>query len=248
MNIGITISLAQIPVVRGDVYGNLQHHLKMIQKSSFYNAHMVVFPELSLTGYELDLLSELALSADPKNFNELSQASVENDIIVIAGYPLTSYHSTKPTIGSVICFPDGAVQFYSKQHLHSGEEKYCSSGATDYLFNIEGYQVALSICADFSKVKHSQQARKLGADIYVVSALISDNGFVSDAKILSDIAFENSFPVLLSNHISKTGGWDTCGKNSIWNSDGDLVASTGSKDSCVLLCTVTKDKIEAVKK
>ena len=68
----VTISLAQIPVVRGNWKENLKQHLKMIEQSSNYNADVVVFPELSFTGYELDLAEELALSLEPSNFEELS--------------------------------------------------------------------------------------------------------------------------------------------------------------------------------
>ncbi|NMH67019.1 carbon-nitrogen hydrolase family protein [Shewanella salipaludis] len=247
MKTDVTISLAQIPVVKGDLRVNLEHHLKMIEQSSRYNADVVVFPELSLTGYELDLAAKLAVSPEPSYFKELSQASIDNDIIVIAGCPLKSFKSSKPTIGAVICFPDGTVQFYSKQYLHAGEETYCSFGSTDYFFKVKGHQIALAICADFTESAHSRQARELGADIYVVSALISDNGFVPDAKMLSEIASEHGFPVLLSNHISVTGGWTTCGKNSIWNSGGKLVFSSDSKDSCLVLCTLAGNEIEATK-
>ncbi|MGC9491355.1 nitrilase-related carbon-nitrogen hydrolase, partial [Vibrio genomosp. F10] len=68
METGVTISLAQIPIVRGDLCGNIENHIKMIEESSSYKADVVVFPELSLTGYELDLVSELAFSPEPLSF------------------------------------------------------------------------------------------------------------------------------------------------------------------------------------
>ncbi|MCE0495451.1 carbon-nitrogen hydrolase family protein [Vibrio salinus] len=238
----ITISLAQIPVARGDVRANLEHHLQMIEQSSDCNADVVVFPELSLTGYELDLAAKLALSPEPSNFEALSHASVENEVIVIAGCPLNVDHASKPAIGAVICFPDGSVEFYSKQYLHSGEEAYCSVGVSDYFFTVNGYQIALAICADFISAEHSERARKSGADIYIVSALISENGFTPDSQVLSDIASKYGFPVLLSNHISVTGGWEACGQNSIWNSRGELAISSDSKERCLVLCTLSDDE------
>lgn len=247
METGVTVSLAQIPIVRGDLCGNLENHIKMIEQSSYYKADVVVFPELSLMGYELDLADELAFSPEPLNFKQLSQASVENEIIVIAGCPLKVNKSSKPTIGAVICFPDGSVQFYSKQYLHEGEDKYCSFGTTDYIFTVNGHQLALAICADFTAPEHSQRAKKLGADVYIVSALISSNGFVPDAKILSEIALEHRIPVLLSNHISETGGWETCGKSSVWDSFGKLAISSSEKESALVLCTITGNEIEATK-
>lgn len=247
MGTGVTVSLAQIPIVRGDLCGNLENHIKMIEQSSYSKADIVVFPELSLMGYELDLADELAFSPEPPSFKELSQASVENEIIVIAGGSLKVNNSSKPTIGAVVCFPDGSVQFYSKQYLHEGEDKYCSVGTTDYIFTVKGYQIALAICADFTAPEHSQRAKNLGADVYIVSALISSNGFVPDSKILSEIALEHRIPVLLSNHISETGGWETCGKSSVWNSFGKLVISSSEKESGLVLCTITGKELEATK-
>ncbi len=96
----------------------------------------------------------------------LSQSSVENNIIVVAGCPLAT-ENKKPTIGAVVCFPNGNIEFYSKQYLHEGEGKYCSSGFEDYIFPVGDYNVALAICADFTNPNHSANAAKKGADIYV---------------------------------------------------------------------------------
>ncbi|MFT2111872.1 carbon-nitrogen hydrolase family protein [Marinomonas sp. 2405UD68-3] len=247
MNTDVTISLAQISVVKGDLQANLAHHVTAIEQSSKNKADIVVFPELSLTGYELELVAELAVHPTASNFQELSLAAVENDIIVIAGCPLSVHGIAKPTIGAVICFLDGSVQFYSKQYLHSGENEYCSFGSVGYRFNVKGYEIALAICADFAAPEHSKQARESGADIYIVSALISNNGFDFDAGILSGIASRYDFPVLLSNHISVTGGWATCGKNSVWNSTGEHVFSSDSVDSCLVLCTIAGNMLEVTK-
>ncbi|MCG9633367.1 carbon-nitrogen hydrolase family protein [Vibrio sp. Isolate30] len=245
MQSSITISLPQVPVMKGDVSANLKHHISAIEISSQHNADVVVFPELSLTGYEPELAAELAFDPEPSAFKELSQAAITHHVIVIAGCPLKSSETSKPTIGSVICFPDGRVEFYSKQYLHSGEEVFCSRGEQDYYFQLNGNQIALAICADFIEPLHSTRAKAMGADVYLVSALISEMGFAPDSKLLSDIASTHKFPVLLSNHISVTGGWDTCGKNSIWGVNGNRVMLSNTKEECVVLCTIDNGRIEA---
>ena len=45
------IALAQIRPVLGDVSRNLAQHLEVIARAAEQGAHLVVFPELSLTGY-----------------------------------------------------------------------------------------------------------------------------------------------------------------------------------------------------
>ena len=54
------ISAAQTCPVKGDVNANLDEHLRLIDLAASEGAQVVVFPELSLTGYEIELASGLA--------------------------------------------------------------------------------------------------------------------------------------------------------------------------------------------
>ncbi len=80
-----TIAMAQIETRLGDVKANLAMHLEIIQQASSQSADLVVFPELSLTGYSLqDLTPGVARQAthqDP-TFQPLLKASKDIDIIV----------------------------------------------------------------------------------------------------------------------------------------------------------------------
>jgi len=216
-------------------------HLRYITESSALGADLVIFPELSLTGYELTLASELAVEKDCAIFHTLSRSAIENNITMVVGCPLKN-GSAKPSIGAVICFANGDIDYYTKQYLHTGEDKYCCAGKQGYQFSVAGHQITLAICADFTEPKHAQDAAKQGADLYVVSAMISASGYALDSAILSEIASTHRMPVLLSNHISKTGGWDACGKNSVWSASGSLVQSTGHKRPCLLVCRLEQNK------
>lgn len=234
MNTGTTIVLAQLPVVKGAVPVNIATHLAYIEHAAVLGADVVVFPELSLTGYELELLEQLAMTQESEVFNTLSAAAVKHNLVVIAGCPLANKVS-KPQIGAVICFPNGAREFYAKQYLHGGEDVYCSVGAESYLFTVNGTRIALAICADFANPAHAERAVDQQADVYIASALISETGYLADANLLASIAKHHQFPVLLANHISNTGGWQTCGKSGGWNTAGELVvAANGTKPSLVL--------------
>lgn len=217
----------------------------MVRRSAQAGADLVVFPELSLTGYELELLQALAVPPSAEHFTELSNAAVEHNTVVIAGCPLVPDGESMPAIGAVICFPDARVEFYCKQYLHEGEGNYCSAGSSDYLFELRGYRLALAICADFANPFHAQDAAEQGADLYLVSALISEAGYEPDSEILSHLAQRHQMPVMLSNHISRTSGWDTFGHNAVWDATGKRALSTNSRDSCMLLCTFEGQNIQA---
>ena len=72
----ITIALAQLPVSKAAVADNLQTHLAYIERAAALGANVVAFPELSLTGYELALLSQLAMPRDDATFAALTAAAV----------------------------------------------------------------------------------------------------------------------------------------------------------------------------
>lgn len=239
----LTIALAQPPVIRGDVAGNLTTHLTYIEQAAHHGADVVVFPELSLIGYEPDLLEPLATSDDAEVFTTLSDAATAHNLVVIAGCPLIN-EGSKPHIGAVICFPDGERAFYAKQHLHDGEAAYCAPGRKDCLFTVNGVRIALAVCADFGHLAHAEAAAAQQADVYLVSALISKSGYDADAELLAGIARRHQFPVLLANHISHTGGWQTCGKSGGWNARGERVAGAEGHDAGLVLCTIKNGALD----
>ncbi len=241
----LRVSLPQVPVFKGDFQRNLELHVEMLRRSAQVGADLVVFPELSLTGYELELLKALAVPPSAEHFAELSNAAVEHNTVVIAGCPLVQDGESMPAIGAVICYPDARVECYFKQYLHEGEGNHCSAGRSDYVFELNGYRLALAICADFANPLHARDAAEQGADLYLVSALISETGYEPDSEILSRLAQHHQMPVMLSNHISRTGGWDTFGHNAVWDATGKRALSTNSRDSCMLLCTLEGQNIQA---
>lgn len=81
-----TIALAQIDPVLGDVKRNIEKHLEMARKAAAAGAHLIVFPELSLTGYSVkDMHWDLAVNVekDPSPFQPLLDES--RNVAILAG-------------------------------------------------------------------------------------------------------------------------------------------------------------------
>ena len=81
----VNIALAQIDTHLGDVNANLEKHLELIHQAETGGAELIVFPELSLTGYCLqDLVPSVAheASADDPVFKPLLEASQKMDVVV----------------------------------------------------------------------------------------------------------------------------------------------------------------------
>jgi predicted amidohydrolase len=79
----LLVSIAQIAPKLGDIPTNLDLHLERVATALADGAQLVVFPELSLTGYHLaDQVPELALEHDAAPLREIADASREIDIVV----------------------------------------------------------------------------------------------------------------------------------------------------------------------
>jgi len=81
----VKIAIAQCAPALGAVKRNLEMHREWIEKAKAGGAKLVVFPELSLTGYYLkDLAADVACTADDPQLAPIAEASREID--VIAGF------------------------------------------------------------------------------------------------------------------------------------------------------------------
>src|ERR1019366_4781227 len=79
----IVVGLAQMAPRLGDLGANVSRHLELIGAAPAGGADLVVFPELSLTGYFLkDLVTETALRLDSPEIQALAEASREVDAVV----------------------------------------------------------------------------------------------------------------------------------------------------------------------
>jgi predicted amidohydrolase len=82
------IAAAQTRSIKGDIQANIENHKKLIDLALSNGADTIIFPELSLTGYEPTLAKELATTQDDGRLNEFQTISNTNYIIIGVGFPL----------------------------------------------------------------------------------------------------------------------------------------------------------------
>src|SRR5688500_3645217 len=115
------IGVAQTKPVKGDIQHNLADHKKWIYQAASHGAHLIIFPELSLTGYEPTLAKELATYVDDSRLEELQQISDTKHITIGAGMPIRQQADAGITISMLIFQPFQPREVYSKQYLHADE-------------------------------------------------------------------------------------------------------------------------------
>lgn len=220
------LAAAQCAIRDGDLEGNVALHLQFMQRAAELGVGLLLFPELSLTGYEPSIASALALPLATPLLAPLQALAQQAGMTTIVGLPLRVPGRAKPQIAACTLHPDGSVTAYTKQYLHAGEEQFFSVGNGGELLSISGQAIALSVCADFAEPEHAANAASAGADVYAASVLIGEPGYPHDSVILQGYAQQHGMAVLMANHGGPTGGWAAAGRSAFWDELGQCVAST----------------------
>jgi predicted amidohydrolase len=231
----LTIAAAQSISIAGDLAANIQRHLCFIEVAAEQGVELLVFPELSLTGYEGEAAAALAIDPHDAVIQPLRDLARTLGITAVVGMPIRADKPTAVWIGALVLGADGSLGVYSKQHLHTGEERIFAPGIGGATLRIGDDKVALAVCADFNHASHAAAAADQSANLYAAGVLISEKGYEPDSALLHGYARHHSMAVLMANHGGLTGGWQSAGRSAIWSETGDLVASAAGAGDCVVV-------------
>ena len=221
----LNVVLAQLNLLVGDIDGNAERIITSA-KQAFDNqsAHLIVYPELTLTGYppedllirpslqvRIERALEKILEADLPGyivvgFPEQLNCSLYNTLALIKGRErLATYHKQ--------CLPNYQV---------FDERRYFKSGNNGCIFQIHGTHVAFTICEDLWELAPIVQAREAGAQllININASPFHINKLEERQQLLQQRATEGDFPVI---YVNLVGGQDELvfdGGSMAINSDG----------------------------
>lgn len=234
-----TVAAAQSISVPGDVPANVQVHLALVHAAASEGVQLLVFPELSLTGYEPDLLAVRVLGADDAVLAPLRDAARATGMALVVGAPVSPWVAgEKPAIGAWAFYPDGRATLYRKRYLHAGEEAFASAGAEDFqVVPFPGQPTAWAVCADATHPAHARDARQGGAALYACGSVISDGSYARESGQLQSDAADLGLAVLLANHGGPTGGYACAGRSAFWAPGGECVVAAPGTGTCLVIAS-----------
>ncbi|AXU94933.1 MAG TPA: carbon-nitrogen hydrolase family protein [Erwinia persicina] len=227
-----TIAAAQSGSRPGDLSWNIQHHLDFVEQAATQGVDLLMFPELSLTGYELPLVADLALSVDDALLHPFAVAAQEHQMGISIGLPLKADDNVR--LSALTFLPDGTRIAYSKRNLFGPEKEIFTPGNTVPIFGYQHHQVAMAICADISVEEFARDASVRGADLYATSVLVSEKGYDTDCGHLARWSREYKMAVLMANHAWPTGGYQCAGKSAFWDAQGHQVIRGGEGEQLII--------------
>jgi predicted amidohydrolase len=195
---------------------------------------LLVFPELSLTGYELAMAAANVVDPGSPVLDPLRQLAAEARMTIVAGAPVRSDRETLH-IGALAIRPQGPVVTHTKEHTHYSEEGVFRPGRGGPVLPVEDARVALAICADAKHPEHAATAARRGATVYAASVMIIEEEYGPKAALLEGYARRHRMAVLLANYSGATGGAHSAGKSALWSEGGLLVAASGGTEEALVV-------------
>ncbi|MGH7137747.1 MAG: carbon-nitrogen hydrolase family protein [Pirellulales bacterium] len=234
------IAAAQVPSVCGDIDANIATHAGAMAIAANQQVSVLVFPELSLVGYQPGLAAELALTPTDGRLAALAAAARQYQMDIVVGAPLRNA-GTKPSLGAILFGADGSTRSYAKMHLGGSEPTYFAPGSAPLSFATRGQTVGIAICADASSPSHPKAYADDGATVYAVGVFLNAEWYVTDSPRLPGYAARHGMLVVMANHAASVGTDASVGKSALWAPGGALLAQAAGTEGCLVIATRTRE-------
>ncbi len=235
------LCVAQTKPVKGDVAKNVKAHIELIDMAINHGVELILFPELSLTGYEPELAASLAVYKEDRQFDNLQSLSDDNDITICAGMPLKTEQGV--CIGMILFRSNRPRLAYCKQHLHTSEVDYFVPGHGKPDLLEEKVRIALAICYELSVLEHAEIANNNGAEIYMASVAHDTECIERCDKRLKTIAQNYGMLVMSSNFVGESDRYQYAGQSAVWDRKGRVLARLDERDEGIMIVDTETEKV-----
>lgn len=229
----LPIAVAQPLCVPYDVAANAAAHAAAVRSAG---VRVVVFPELSLTGYELD--APAIEPADPR-LATLVDACAETGALALVGAPVEG-EAGRSHIAMLAVDGAGAAVAYRKIYLGAAEAERFTPGDEPAVLEVDGWRLGLAICKDTGIPEHAAATAALGIDAYVAGTVKHAHEAALQDERARRVATAHRVWVAVASFAGSTGGGFDCaaGRSSIWAPDGTVVARVGLETGAIARATL----------
>ncbi|MFK7736501.1 MAG: carbon-nitrogen hydrolase family protein [Pirellulaceae bacterium] len=239
------IALAQTkPKVRS-CESNIADHTRFTKIAIEDGCNCIVFPELSLLGYEPKLARTSAIRSDAPELARLQELSDDSGCTIILGAPLQG--TQLPNIASITLAPSAQPTIYCKRILHPDELPYFAAGRAKDSWVMESPKTAIVICFELSDDPLIESACQAGAELLIASVAKHSKGMTAAHLRLSGIASRFQVPTLIVNSVGLQDGMDCSGGSAAWNRGGRLLTQLEDEEEGLLIVDVVAGELTTAK-
>jgi predicted amidohydrolase len=252
----LNIGLAQIYPKLGDVRANLDKHLAYVDNAAEQGVELLVFPELSLTGYQVqDLVPEVAIRAtkDDPTFSKMLDASQQMDIVFSF---VQEDRRNRFYIGSAYLSKGEMLHLHQKLYLPTytmfDESRYFAFGDHARAFDTPYGRVGMLICEDFWHMSPAYLLWLDGADIMIFNSASPSRGLDGGDRLggsrwveLVNQAYGSMFTnyVIHCNRVGYEDGKNFWGGSSIVDPNGEFVTQAPYFDELLSVAQIDLNEL-----
>ena len=224
----LKIALAQINFLVGNIAANVDNIIKAASYArDELSADIVVFPELTITGYPAEdlLFRNDFISAANNAVYQIAECI--DDIAVVVGFPERDGNSLYNS--AVVLHQGSILACYRKQMLPNygvfDEQRYFSAGTQPCVFEFNGVFIGLTICEDVWKSGIIDETKKAGAELLLtLNASPFNAGKIHQREaVICEQVKAAKIPLI---YVNQVGGQDELifdGASFVANSQGEIV-------------------------
>jgi len=248
----VNVALAQISCKVGDKKHNITIMKKSIKQAKEKGANLVIFPELSLTGYlNRDLAYELAELIPGPSIHSLEETAKKENIYLVFGMPEQSEKAHAVLYNTAVLLgPDGLIGKYRKMHLptHSvfEEKRYFRLGYEAPVFETEIGKIGLTICYDIFFPEISRLLRLKGSQLIICISASPAVRSTFFEVFTAARALENTVFLAYVNLVGVENGLQFWGGSRIIAPDGSILAKAKYDEEDLVTGTIDYADLERV--
>ena len=229
----LSVAVSQPHCEALDLAANALTHARAVREAG---TRLVVFPELSLTGYELDAEP---VSRTDSALDEIMDACAVSGSVALVGSPVEE--DGRLFIAMLRIEGSGATVAYRKSHLGGDERARFSAGDGPTVITVDGWRIGLGICKDTGVAEHTAGTAQLGVDLYAAGVVHTPEELEEQDRRGQRIAATCRSYVAFASFAGPTGGEYrvTAGESTIWSPDGMVVARAGDAPSDMARANLT---------
>ena len=239
------LCVAQTDIVWQNKTENMSHCRSMICSAAEQGAELIVFPELSLTGFSMN--ADLSEESDGETVRFFEQCSREYGTAVVFGYACR----VAERIFNRLCVADnGAViAEYDKLHPFSygGENSVYSAGDKLVSARVRGIELGLTVCYDL-RFPEIYQKLSDSCSLIVVSANWPDSRRKHWSTLLRARAIETQTYIAGCNRCGKGDGLNYSGDSAVISPNGDAIASAEMYEQQLIYAEIDAGVCSAARK
>ncbi len=236
------ISIAQYDIVWEDKSANMCRCRSFFEEASRLGCELIIFPEMSLTGFSMD--TTLAEPPDGDTCSFFREMSRQYGIPCVFGYAERSgdclYNRLAFTDGS------GILARYAKMHPFTiGGEGAFTGGREAVHISCGGMDIGLTICYDLRFPElYRELSKNCGA--VIVAANFPASRREHWLTLLRARAIEDQCYILGCNRTGFGGGIEYSGDSAVFAPDGSMICSAGC-DECLLTADIDSVKVRELR-